>query len=83
MPDPVQEIKRTLQKLRLSPRKRLGQNFMVNDDDLAFLADSLCLKKGEAVLEIGPGLGSLTRRLLEKEARVIAVEKDAGFAAFL
>jgi 16S rRNA (adenine1518-N6/adenine1519-N6)-dimethyltransferase len=61
----------------------MGQHFMVDDHDLAFLADSLSLEKGEAVLEIGPGLGFLTKHLLGKEARVIAVEKDAGFAAFL
>ena len=73
MSDLVQEAKRTLQKLRLSPRKRMGQNFMVDDHDLVFLADSLSLKKGETVLEIGPGLGSLTKHLLQKEARVIAV----------
>ena len=77
------ETKALLKKLNAAPRKRLGQNFMVNDSALSFIKEALSLKQGEPVLEIGPGLGFLTRRLLENGHEVLAVEKDALFAEHL
>jgi 16S rRNA (adenine1518-N6/adenine1519-N6)-dimethyltransferase len=77
------EAKSLLLKLGFSPRKKLGQNFMTDAPTLEFIAGLLSLKKGESALEIGPGLGFLTRFLLKTGAGVIAVEKDPGFAKFL
>ena len=79
----VREAKSSLARLGASPRKRLGQNFMVDEETLSFIADSLSLKEGETVLEIGAGLGFLTRRLAETGARVAAVEKDKAYAGYL
>lgn len=79
----TEQAKLFLEKLNASARKKLGQNFMVRESDLLFIADAGDLKDGETVLEIGPGLGFLTRFLLEKKVRVLAVEKDKLYARFL
>ena len=65
------------------PNKRLGQNFMTDASDLEAIASSLTIEPGERVLEIGPGAGALTRLLLGKGAKVLAVEKDRFLAALL
>lgn len=83
MPNLIQEIKISLSKLGTAPRKRFGQNFMVNEETLRAIAASLAIQKGERVLEIGPGLGFLTREILEKGANVIAIEKDKKFVELL
>lgn len=75
--------KRTLEALHLAAKKRFGQNFMNDEGDLRFIADSLGACAGEAVLEIGPGLGALTAALLEKGLQVKAVEKDHSLADHL
>jgi len=58
---------------------RLGQNFLMNKAKLRKIADALELKKGDTVIEIGPGRGELTKelRIKNKELRIIAIEKDA------
>ena len=66
----------------LLPNKNLGQNFCVDEGVLAQLANALPLA-GRTVLEIGPGLGSLTEQLLAAGARVYAVEKDGRLFDFL
>ena len=83
MPDLLRETKAALKSLDIFPRKSMGQNFMVNGHTLSFIADSLSLNEGQTVLEIGSGLGFLTRELLARGARVIAVEKDGRLAARL
>ena len=60
----IQEAKSLLNQLGASSRKKMGQNFMVREDELSFIADAADLREGETVLEIGPGLGFLTRFLL-------------------
>ncbi len=77
------EAQAFLLELKGAARKKLGQNFMVRENELAAIAGFLDLKEGDTVLEIGPGLGFLTRFLLEKKAAVWAVEKDALYAGFL
>jgi len=77
------ETKQILQRLGIAPRKRFGQHFMVDAAALTAIAEALSPKKDETVLEIGPGLGFLTRCFAEKGARVIAVEKDRNFTSFL
>ncbi len=83
MPDLFQETKALLRKLHIAPRKRMGQNFMINPEGLSMVTEALCLKEGEMVLEIGPGLGFLTRELLRKKTEVTAVEKDAPLAEYI
>lgn len=67
----------------LAPKKSLGQNFLVDHNLLTKLVDAAGVSPGDSVLEIGPGAGVLTRELLERGARVVAVELDAGLAELL
>lgn len=83
MPSALQEVKNALRTLGLRPRKRLAQHFMVNEKALSLIVSALEIKEGEMVLEIGPGLGFLTRRLLAGGAKVLAVEKDWLLAEYL
>jgi 16S rRNA (adenine1518-N6/adenine1519-N6)-dimethyltransferase len=56
---------------------------MVRESELSFIADAAGLEPGDTVLEIGPGLGFLTRFLFLKRVHVLAVEKDKLYARFL
>jgi 16S rRNA (adenine1518-N6/adenine1519-N6)-dimethyltransferase len=65
------------------PNKRLGQHFLQNGAKLQKIADALQIKKGDVVVEIGPGRGELTEKLVAAGAKVFAIEKDAALAAAL
>ena len=60
--------------------KSLGQHWLYDKSVLNEVADSADVKENRTVLEVGPGLGTLTSVLLERGATVIAVEKDANLA---
>jgi 16S rRNA (adenine1518-N6/adenine1519-N6)-dimethyltransferase len=75
--------KHILQRHGLEPKKSLGQNFLFDENVLARIAAAAALTKEDAVLEIGPGLGALTRVLLERAASVTAVELDNRFIPIL
>ncbi len=64
-------------------RPPLGQHFLRSDGILNRIADALCVTPGRKVIEIGPGRGALTEKLLERGAEVIAVEVDRDLAAGL
>ena len=64
-------------------KKRLGQNFLVDESYARRVVGALGPRAGETVVEIGPGRGALTGLLLESEARVVAVEFDRGLAPLL
>jgi 16S rRNA (adenine1518-N6/adenine1519-N6)-dimethyltransferase len=72
-----------LERHGLSPRRALGQNFVVDPNTVRRIARLAEVGPGDRVLEIGPGLGSLTRALVETGAAVTAVEADAGLVAVL
>ena len=72
-----------LQRLGHLPRKTLGQNFLIDGNIVRKSIELAELRAGEAVVEIGPGLGTLTQALLEVGVRVWAVEHDPGLAAHL
>ncbi|MDD3083673.1 MAG: rRNA adenine N-6-methyltransferase family protein [Candidatus ainarchaeum sp.] len=69
------ELQDLMIKYHFRPEKKLSQFFCINEALLIFLVNSAKLKKSDVVLEIGPGTGFLTKKLLEK-CRVVAVEKD-------
>jgi 16S rRNA (adenine1518-N6/adenine1519-N6)-dimethyltransferase len=71
-----QEARAALEDGRFRPKKRLGQNFLVHDRVLDSILRLVDLSPQDEILEIGPGLGSLTRRLVERAGRVWAVEVD-------
>lgn len=68
--------KTILARYNLEPKKSLGQNFLFDDQLLARIVEAAALQPQDEVLEIGPGLGSLTRMLAKKVRRVVAVELD-------
>ncbi len=57
-------------------KKSLGQNFLKSDKAVREIIESVELKKTDVVLEIGPGMGVLTEKLLNSGAKVVAIEKD-------
>ncbi len=61
-------------------RPRLGQHFLIRESVLNRIAVAVCPEPRELVVEIGPGRGALTRKLLERAARVVAVEIDPYLA---
>lgn len=65
-----------LRRFGLQPKKGLGQNFMVGRHAIEQVVQAADLTKSDTVLEIGPGLGTLTSRLLEEAGQVVAVELD-------
>lgn len=69
--------------LKIFPRKRFSQNFLVNLRAAERIVDYLELKSDEKVLEIGPGKGVLTRFLLEKAKKVYGVELDRNLCKYL
>ena len=72
-----------LRDLGLSPRKALGQHFLVSPGVLTRILDAADIAPGDAVVEVGPGLGVLTRGLVDRGACVTAVELDDEMAAAL
>ncbi|MBX3049660.1 MAG: ribosomal RNA small subunit methyltransferase A [Anaerolineales bacterium] len=67
----------------LRPDKRLGQNFLVDDSHLERIVEAAGVQPGDEVLEVGPGLGSLTRHLSAAAQRVVTVELDADLLPVL
>ncbi len=65
-----------IRRYDLDPKKSLGQNFLVDESHLARIAAAADLTPADIVLEIGPGLGVLTRHLAAQAGRVVAVELD-------
>jgi 16S rRNA (adenine1518-N6/adenine1519-N6)-dimethyltransferase len=77
------DLRRLAQALGVSPTKSLGQNFVVDANTVRRIARTAGLDSTDVVLEVGPGLGSLTLALLDAAAAVVAVEVDPALAAAL
>ncbi len=71
-----QKTKEIIEKNAFSLKKKFGQNFLVNTDILDRIIDGAELNSKDVVIEIGPGIGSLTQCIAEKVAEVIAIEID-------
>ena len=76
-------IAEKLRSLGLAPKKRFGQNFLADAETARRIAEAATTPPGGTVLEIGAGLGALTRPLLERAARVLAVERDRDLVPIL
>lgn len=72
-----------LEAYGFAARKSLGQNFLIDRNVLGRVVDAGALHEDDVVLEIGPGLGVLTRELSRRCRRVLAVEIDSGFVEWL
>ncbi|MGH8882002.1 MAG: 16S rRNA (adenine(1518)-N(6)/adenine(1519)-N(6))-dimethyltransferase RsmA, partial [Stackebrandtia sp.] len=77
------DIRRIAATLTVRPAKALGQNFVIDANTVRRIADAAKLSDEDVVIEVGPGLGSLTLALLPRAARVHAVEIDARLASAL
>jgi 16S rRNA (adenine1518-N6/adenine1519-N6)-dimethyltransferase len=70
------EMRQILGERNIQLTKSLGQNFLHDGNQLRRIVDAAHLEPSDSVLEIGPGLGPLTELLIEKSARVLAIEMD-------
>jgi 16S rRNA (adenine1518-N6/adenine1519-N6)-dimethyltransferase len=77
------EIRDLAELLDLTPTKKLGQNFVIDGNTVRRIVRVAGVQAGETVVEVGPGLGSLTLGILETGANVVAVEIDKRLAAQL
>ncbi|MGH3794637.1 MAG: 16S rRNA (adenine(1518)-N(6)/adenine(1519)-N(6))-dimethyltransferase RsmA [Pseudonocardiaceae bacterium] len=77
------ELRRLADRLELRPTKRLGQNFVHDANTVRRIVAAAALTADDVVLEVGPGLGSLTLALLGAAHRVLAVEVDPVLAGAL
>jgi len=72
----VDSPRRILQSRGLRPKHSWGQNFLADEEAVGAIAAAVRLSPGETVIELGAGLGHLTRALLDTGAQVVAVERD-------
>jgi len=72
-----------MRQFDLAPSKGLGQNFLVDRHALTKIVDAAEIDSGDTCLEIGPGLGTLTRELADRARMVIAIEKDKKLSPVL
>jgi len=77
------EIRDLADALGIQPTKKLGQNFVIDPNTVRRIVAAAGIDRGQEVVEVGPGLGSLTLGLLEAGASVVAVEIDRRLAAQL
>ena len=71
-----EETKFIMNKYGIQAKKSLGQNFLIDEDIVNKIIENSNICENDLVIEIGPGLGTLTSRLLEKAGKVIAIELD-------
>lgn len=76
-------IKELLLRYDTKPSKLMGQNFLVHAPTLAKIIEAANLQSTDTVLEVGPGIGTLTQELAKKAGEVIAIEKDRTMVEIL
>ena len=76
MGNAYQETMFLLKKYNITANKSLGQNFLINDEVIENTINAANIDEKDLIIEIGPGLGTLTNLLLEKAKKVIAIELD-------
>lgn len=79
----IDSLKNLLHSYGLKPNFTYGQNFLVDDLVLQDIVDAAGVTSGDAVLEIGPGIGNLTKKLVERAGFVLSIEKDPKFVPLL
>ena len=83
MSEALNETKYLMKRYKIKANKKLGQNFLIDDNVLQDIANGADLQTDDLVIEIGPGLGSLTKLLLEKARKVICIELDKKMVKIL
>ena len=79
----LEETKYIMKKYGVRANKSLGQNFLISDDVVDGIINTSQITKEDLIIEIGPGLGTLTNELIKKAAKVIAVELDTNMLKIL
>jgi len=79
----ISQIRSLLQTLSVRPSKVLGQNFLIDANIRDIILDAAELNEEDRVLEVGPGLGVMTEKMLERVKQVTAVEKDIKLFEYL
>ncbi len=72
----LEETKFIMNQYHIKANKSLGQNFLISEEVVETIVDNSKIKKEDLVIEIGPGLGTLTKYLLERAGKVICIELD-------
>lgn len=70
------ETKKIMKHYNISANKKLGQNFLIADDVVEKIIEAAEISEEDLIIEIGPGLGTLTKLLLENAGKVICIELD-------
>lgn len=78
-----EETRYILAKYNIKANKSLGQNFLINEEVIDTIVECSNIDKKDLVIEIGPGLGTLTKELLQKAGKVICVELDSRMVKIL
>ena len=76
MSNTLNETRFLMKKYKIKANKGLGQNFLIDDNVLSDIVEGANVEKEDLIIEIGPGLGNLTKLLLEKAKKVICIELD-------
>lgn len=72
----LKDTKFIMDKYHIKADKSLGQNFLIDDEAVSGIVEAANISKDDLIIEIGPGLGTLTKELLEKAGKVICIELD-------
>ena len=79
----LEETKFIMKKYNIKASKRLGQNFLIDENVVETIVDCSNINEGDLIIEIGPGLGTLTSKLVEKAGKVICIELDSKMITIL
>lgn len=79
----LEETRFIMKKYNIKANKNLGQNFLINEEVVNNIVGCSNIEKEDLVIEIGPGLGTLTKYLLEKAGKVICIELDTKMLQIL
>ncbi len=79
----IDDVKDILKTYNIRPSKRLSQHFLIDEHIAYKIIEHGNIDKEDVVLEVGPGLGILTKHIVKKAKRVIAVEQDKKFCSYL
>ncbi len=83
MQSSLEDTKFILKKYKITANKKLGQNFLIDDEVIHNIVEASNINRNDLVIEIGPGLGTLTSKLLENAGKVIAIELDKKMITIL
>ena len=77
------DLQKLLNEVGVRPNRKLGQNFLVDDNISRWIVDQLRMTPNDVVVEVGPGTGALTKHLIGRCRRLVLIEKDARLAGWL